>query len=103
MQKHPFPEGREYCQACYNEAVVRIILPAPALREFVFSYWFIQDLRGVHRGRQIRTVPHAAAVLTVNLAQPNSDSRGDPVPVASLLGIQSQSRLGFRDRRHTSS
>src|SRR5215831_11365683 len=75
--------------------MVRILSPASALRDFVFSYWFVEDLGGIHRGREIRTIPHTATVLTVNLARPNADSNGDPVPVASILGVQSHSRSWY--------
>lgn len=69
-----------------------IVSPSPSLRSLVLSYWFVQDLAGSHQGKPIRTIPHPAAVLTINMGQPNADHLGTAVPRASLLGLQTHAR-----------
>jgi AraC-like DNA-binding protein len=67
--------------------------PCDALAPFVMGYWFIRDLEGAYGDKPIRTVPHAAAVLTVNFGRPNISEFAARAPRASLLGLQTRPRL----------
>jgi AraC-like DNA-binding protein len=69
--------------------------PDPRLAPYVLGYWFVEDLRGEHEGRPIRTAPHPGAVLSVNFGRPNAMEGGPLVPRASLLGVQTVGR-GWR-------
>jgi len=66
--------------------------PHPALASLVLGYWFIEDLPGEHEGQPIRTTPHPAAVLTLNLGTPCGSEFAAGAPRASLLGVQSRPR-----------
>jgi len=71
---------------------LRAIAPAAPLSRDVLGYWFVEDLAGVHAGSLVETAPHASAVLTVNMGQPNATSHGGTLPAASLLGPQTGAR-----------
>lgn len=71
--------------------------PCRELAPFVIGYWFIRDLEGAYGDVPIRTAPHAAAVLTVHFGRPNASEFAAGAPRASLLGIQSRSRLWRSD------
>lgn len=80
-------------------APLRIVAPAPALRGWIAGYWFVRDLEGAHRGRPVHTGPVPYAALSIDLAQPNLDDSGRPVPQTSLLGLQPRARSWWPSER----
>ena len=66
--------------------------PAPGLRGLVIGYWFLEDLLGAHAGAPIWTSPSPGAALTIHFGSPNATADGNPVPRASLLGLQTRAR-----------
>ncbi len=78
--------------------MLEIVFPDDNLRSIVHSYWIVEDLIGRYSGELIRTSPIPFAVLSVNIGRPNMLVEGGTVPDVSLLGLQTQARVGVCSR-----
>jgi AraC-like DNA-binding protein len=67
-------------------------IPDPRLADFVSFYWFVADSSGAAVGTDIKTSPHAATILTINIGVPNLSDYGTAVPRLSLAGVQNRVR-----------